>query len=64
MLQVLHGTKAICRIRRLRIDAMTMTTTEEMKHTKRFAPLDPAKRSDTGTPALKGIVFDVDGTLW
>jgi len=27
-----------------------------------FAPLDTTKASDA--PRLKGIVFDVDGTLW
>ena len=33
--------------------------------TRRFAPLDPAKQIGAGrqTPELKGIVFDVDGTL-
>ena len=31
---------------------------------KRFAPLDPQKGNATGAPPLKGIVFDVDGTLW
>ena len=31
---------------------------------KRFAPLDPQKRNAAGAPPLKGIVFDVDGTLW
>ncbi|KAJ5569976.1 hydrolase [Penicillium hispanicum] len=30
-------------------------------HPRRFAPLDPARASDA--PPLKGIVFDVDGTL-
>ena len=31
---------------------------------RRFAPLDPAKRMDGDErPLLKGIVFDVDGTL-
>lgn len=29
---------------------------------RRFAPLDTARKSDA--PPLKGIVFDVDGTLW
>jgi hypothetical protein len=29
---------------------------------RRFAPLDPAQTSTA--PPLKGIVFDVDGTLW
>ncbi|KAL5116455.1 hypothetical protein ACEQ8H_005691 [Pleosporales sp. CAS-2024a] len=30
---------------------------------RRFAPLDSTKRRDDSGPALKGIVFDVDGTL-
>ncbi|KAL8694020.1 MAG: hypothetical protein Q9218_001258 [Villophora microphyllina] len=30
---------------------------------KRFAPLDPQKPNQNGAPPLKGIVFDVDGTL-
>lgn len=35
-----------------------------MKHDKRFAPLDPARSNASDAPPLKGIVFDVDGTLW
>jgi hypothetical protein len=31
---------------------------------KRFAPLDPQKGNAAGAPPLKGVVFDVDGTLW
>jgi len=31
---------------------------------KRFAPLDPEKGNASRAPPLKGIVFDVDGTLW
>ena len=31
---------------------------------RRFAPLDPQKSNPAGAPPLKGIVFDVDGTLW
>lgn len=31
---------------------------------KQFAPLDPQKGNTAGAPPLKGIVFDVDGTLW
>jgi hypothetical protein len=31
-------------------------------HPRRFAPLDAGKPSNA--PVLKGIVFDVDGTLW
>lgn len=31
---------------------------------RRFAPLDPSKRKDgDDRPVLKGVVFDVDGTL-
>lgn len=30
----------------------------------RFAPLNVAASSDNQVPTLKGIVFDVDGTLW
>ncbi len=29
-----------------------------------FAPLNPEKSKDKDAPVLKGIVFDVDGTLW
>ena len=35
-----------------------------IKHTKRFAPLNPDKARGSDAPLLKGIVFDVDGTLW
>lgn len=31
---------------------------------RRFAPLNPANCEPTKAPQLKGIVFDVDGTLW
>lgn len=31
---------------------------------RRFAPLDPARSNTHGAPKLRGIVFDVDGTLW
>ena len=33
---------------------------------KRFAPLDPERGGGGGSelPRLKGVVFDVDGTLW
>lgn len=38
--------------------------TADCKHLRprRFAPLDPDVASDA--PPLKGVVFDVDGTLW
>ena len=35
-----------------------------VKHARRFAPLDPALGHESDAPRLKGIVFDVDGTLW
>ncbi len=31
---------------------------------KLFAPLHPEKGKHSDAPKLKGIVFDVDGTLW
>ena len=31
---------------------------------KRFAPLNPDVTEGRDWPPLKGIVFDVDGTLW
>lgn len=30
---------------------------------RRFAPLNPEKRGVDGVPRLRGVVFDVDGTL-
>ncbi|SLM36269.1 had superfamily [Lasallia pustulata] len=36
---------------------------EGKKAPRRFAPLDPAKNVGSDAPPLKGIVFDVDGTL-
>lgn len=42
---------------------ITMTT-RASHHTQRFAPLDPTRSSGSDAPRLKGIVFDVDGTLW
>jgi hypothetical protein len=30
---------------------------------RRFAPLAPG-RDPNGAPPLRGVVFDVDGTLW
>lgn len=34
------------------------------RNARRFAPLNPGKSKDSNAPPLKGIVFDVDGTLW
>ena len=31
---------------------------------KHFAPLNPEKAKGSMAPQLKGVVFDVDGTLW
>lgn len=41
-----------------------MTTKVTRGPPKRFAPLDPVKGNPHKAPPLKGIVFDVDGTLW
>lgn len=35
-----------------------------MERPRRFAPLNPDSKSKGDAPTLKGIVFDVDGTLW
>lgn len=43
----------------------SMSTTEATRGPARqFAPLDPVKGNPHKAPLLKGIVFDVDGTLW
>lgn len=45
----------------------TMSTTpfqDTKREPKRFAPLDPAAQHGKDLPRLKGIIFDVDGTLW
>ena len=34
------------------------------KRPRRFAPLNPQEAERSDAPKLKGIVFDVDGTLW
>lgn len=34
------------------------------KTPKRFAPLQPGVSPSSGAPLLRGIVFDMDGTLW
>lgn len=31
---------------------------------RKFAPLNSAAAQDVSVPTLKGVVFDVDGTLW
>ena len=42
----------------------TVMNTMGRRAPRRFAPLDPEKQNQHGAPLLKGIVFDVDGTLW
>lgn len=43
----------------------SIMATEGRRAPKSFAPLDPGRRhQDDGSPPLKGIIFDVDGTLW
>lgn len=39
-------------------------TTELKRAAKRFAPLDLNIHNSAKAPLLRGIVFDVDGTLW
>lgn len=46
----------------LRLFTRAMSQTQ--RPPKRFAPLDPQKDNVSRAPPLKGIVFDVDGTLW
>ena len=43
---------------------MSLSTDRLQRHTKRFLPLDPAKSPGSNAAVLKGIIFDVDGTLW
>ena len=39
--------------------------TSKSKEPRRFAPLkEGADKALEGVPKLKGVVFDVDGTLW
>jgi len=37
---------------------------DEETSPRAFAPLDPEMQDDRGRPRLRGIIFDVDGTLW
>ena len=40
-------------------------TTPKSKEPRRFAALkEGAEKSIEGVPKLRGVVFDVDGTLW
>ncbi|KAI1620720.1 phosphoglycolate phosphatase [Exophiala viscosa] len=41
----------------------TIPSRETKREPKRFAPLDPAEQNGQHLPKLKGIIFDVDGTL-
>jgi hypothetical protein len=48
----------------LSISQRTIVSMERPTRPRRFAPLDPVKRKEGDKrPPLKGIVFDVDGTL-
>jgi hypothetical protein len=47
-----------------RICLRSVNTMTQPVRPRRFAPLDPAKKKEgDDRPVLKGIVFDVDGTL-
>ncbi len=46
----------------LRISVRDMS--QRARPPKLFAPLHPEKGKHSDAPKLKGIVFDVDGTLW
>ncbi len=50
------------RINPYKISAREMS--QRARPPKRFAPLHPEKGKQSDAPKLKGIVFDVDGTLW
>lgn len=55
----------ICRdpkLGHLRITARDMS--QRARPPKQFAPLHPEKGKQSDAPKLKGVVFDVDGTLW
>lgn len=41
-----------------------LAMTNARRPAKRFAPLNPQKGNDSAALQLKGVVFDVDGTLW
>ena len=44
--------------------SLTRAMSQTPRPPKRFAPLDPHGSGVAGAPVLKGVVFDVDGTLW
>ncbi|KIY02819.1 uncharacterized protein Z520_01284 [Fonsecaea multimorphosa CBS 102226] len=43
--------------------AQTATSRQRQREPKRFAPLNPNAEEGHGLPKLKGIIFDMDGTL-
>lgn len=49
-------------LRRTFCSAINMT--QVRRSPKSFLPLHPDKSKNATAPPLKGIVFDVDGTLW
>jgi phosphoglycolate phosphatase-like HAD superfamily hydrolase len=46
-----------------RSSSMSTRSSRQKRRTRRFAPLDPEKPNSYSARQLKGIVFDVDGTL-
>ena len=55
----------ISTISKLRLSHRAVGMSQARRPPKRFAPLDPERRGGgEDLPRLKGVVFDVDGTLW
>ena len=46
------------------MSSVSQNTTYHPKRPRRFAPLDLNADNKHDAPKLKGIIFDVDGTLW
>jgi hypothetical protein len=47
-----------------RLFSATRPFSMTMREPRRFAPLKQGAEKVEGVPILKGVVFDVDGTLW
>jgi hypothetical protein len=52
------------RIARSSVWNMATSSARSSSQPRRFAPLNPDIKNEADAPTLKGIVFDVDGTLW
>lgn len=50
--------------RNLHLGISVRDMSQRARPPKLFAPLHPEKGKHSDAPKLKGIVFDVDGTLW